>query len=128
MMYSEFLEGTGCKQNEHNYKLFRNLEAMYMNTNMSKQEIYEYGKKLADNSKSEAELNLEAEVKAKIESLKKNIESNKREIEFREQMVQLYKEDNDRSMVSMGRSYIAYLKRENKEARSQIACLRWVLE
>lgn len=51
MMYSEFIEGTGCRQNEHNYKVFQNLEAMYINTDMSKEEIYEYGKKLVDNSK-----------------------------------------------------------------------------
>ena len=68
MMYDEFVKGTGCKQNAHNYQVFRNLEVMYMNTDMSKQEIYEYGKKLVDNSKTEQELKLEAEIKAEIEA------------------------------------------------------------
>lgn len=26
MMYSEFIEGTGCKDNAHNYKVFCDLE------------------------------------------------------------------------------------------------------
>lgn len=81
MMYSEFIAGTGCKENEHNYKVFRNLEVMYMNSDMSKAEIYEYGKKLVDNSKSEQELKLEAEIKERIESLKAEIESEKSYIE-----------------------------------------------
>ena len=53
MLYGEFIEGTGCKDNEHNYKVYCDLEIMCMNSDMSKAEIYEYGKKLVDNSKSE---------------------------------------------------------------------------
>ena len=45
MLFSEFVEGTGCKDNEKNYEVYKNLEIMYMNSNMSKAEIYEYGKK-----------------------------------------------------------------------------------
>lgn len=74
MMYSEFVEGTGCKQNEHNYKVFIDLEVMYMNSDLTKEQIYEYGKKLVDNSKSEAELQFEADIKEKIAEIKKDIE------------------------------------------------------
>lgn len=70
MMYSEFVEGTGCRENEHNYKVFQNLEIMYMNSNMTKAEVYEYGKKLVDNSKSERQIELERQAKAEIEKLK----------------------------------------------------------
>lgn len=67
MLYSEFIENTGCKDNAHNYQLYKNLEVMYMNTDLPKQTIYEYGRKLADNSKSQKEIETETRVKAEIE-------------------------------------------------------------
>jgi hypothetical protein len=73
MLYSEFIEGTGCKDSEHNYKVYKDLEIMYMNSDMTKAEIYEYGKKLVDNSKSEEQLKLEAEIKAEIKELKEQL-------------------------------------------------------
>lgn len=65
MLYNEFIEGTGCKDNDHNYQVYKELEVIYTNTECSKAHIYEMGKKLVDNSKSESELKVEAEVKAK---------------------------------------------------------------
>lgn len=53
MMYSEFAENVGCRDNEHNHEVFRNLEIMYMNSDVSKETIYEYGRKLVDNSQTE---------------------------------------------------------------------------
>lgn len=50
MLYSEFIEGTGCKASMHNFKVFQNLEVMYNNSNLTKEQIYEYGKKLVDNN------------------------------------------------------------------------------
>lgn len=82
MMYSEFAEAVGCRDNDHNHKVFRDLEIMYMNSDMSKAEIYEYGKKLVDNSKSEAELKVEAEVKAEIEVVEAEIESDKHWVNY----------------------------------------------
>ena len=70
MMYSEFVAGTGCKENEHNYKVYRDLEVMYMNSDLSKDEIYEYGKKLVDNSKSEEEIRVENRINSEIEDEK----------------------------------------------------------
>lgn len=81
MMYSEFVEGTGCKDSEYNYNVFKNLEIMYMNSNMSKEEVYEYGKKLVDNSKSEAELKAEAKIKEDINGFKQYIEWCKQDVE-----------------------------------------------
>lgn len=74
MLYSEFIEGTNCKDNEHNYNVYKNLEIMYMNSNMTKAEIYAYGVKLVDNSKSEKEIQFEQEIKEKIEAEKKEAE------------------------------------------------------
>ena len=73
MLYNEFVEGTGCKDTEKNYKIYKDLEIMYMNSDMTKQEIYEYGKKLVDNSKTAAEIEAEEKVKEEIEELKREV-------------------------------------------------------
>ena len=73
MMFSEFVNGTKCRDNEHNRKVFENLEVMYMNTEMTKEEIYEYGKKLVDNSKTPAEIEFENEIKLREAGLKAEI-------------------------------------------------------
>lgn len=127
MMYSEFVAGTGCKENDHNYKVFRNLEIMYMNSDMSKAEIYEYGKKLVDNSKSEEELKLEAEIKEQIASINAEIASEKSYIEWKSEM-QSYWKEVDKEMFKMNESTIKAAKRRIKELKAEIAKLKWILE
>ena len=82
MLYSEFIENTGCKASEYNYQVYKNLEVMYMNSDISKEVIYEYGKKLVDNSKSQAVIEFEESITKKIEEKKKLIEDNKWSIEY----------------------------------------------
>ena len=124
MMYSEFVAGTGCKDNAHNYEVFQNLEAMYMNTDMSKAEIYEYGKKLVDNSKSEAELKLEAELKAEIEGLKSEIEYHKTWAANCQESVDFWKESGDKAMTQMNRRMRDYHLAEAKAARAKIITIK----
>lgn len=113
MLYNEFIEGTGCKDSEYNYNVYKELEIIYMNTDCSKAHIYEMGKKLVDNSKSEAQLKLEAEIKSQIEEKRNEITSNRKWIEY-------YSAVEDSRMVK-------YYKNENKRARAEIAALKWVL-
>lgn len=127
MMYSEFVAGTGCKDNEKNYKVFQNLEVMYMNTDMSKSEIYEYGKKLVDNSKSEAEIKLEKEINEEIENHKEEIEKYKEWIAQNEHFVNYWKEQGDKEMVAFYRNPIKGWKEEIKYHRHQITACKWVL-
>lgn len=125
MMYSEFIEGTGCKDNEKNYKVFKNLEIMYMNSDMSKEEIYEYGKKLVDNSKSEKELAFEAEVKKEIEDWKQQIEWCKESIERYTWYLTLT------NTIEEEKSYKAAIKRnkaEIKDYRQRINFLKTCLD
>lgn len=84
MMYNEFVVGTGCKENEHNYQVFKNLEAMYMNTHMTKEEVYEYGRKLVDNSKSKEQFELE-------EKIREHIELDKNEYKYYKERSEQYK-------------------------------------
>lgn len=73
MMYSEFVNGTGCKQTAHNYAIFQHLEIMYMNSDLTKQEIYEYGKKLVDNRKTDEEIEFERQTKERIKELQEQV-------------------------------------------------------
>lgn len=92
MLYQEFIEGTGCKENDHNYKVYKDLEIMYMNSDLTKQEIYEYGKKLVDNSKSEKEIQLENQLRTELKELK---EQYKAAMEEANRYKAFYKEDKD---------------------------------
>lgn len=127
MLYGEFIEGTGCKDNDYNYQVYKELEIIYMNTDCSKAHIYEMGKKLVDNSKSESELKVEAKVKAEIEEHKEEIAKYKKWIEQNEEMMRYWKEQMDKEMVALYRNPINGWKEEIRYHRNQIAALKWVL-
>lgn len=127
MLYNEFIEGTGCKDNDHNYKVYKDLEIMYMNSDMSKAQIYEYGKKLVDNSKSEAELKVEAEIKTQIEEHKARIATLRGWIKQNEEMLGYWKEQMDKEMMAFYRNPIKNWKEEIRYHKNQIVALKWVL-
>lgn len=125
MMYSEFVEGTGCRDNEHNYKVFKDLEIMYVNSDMSKAQIYEYGKKLVDNSKSQKELELEANIKEQIEAAKRMIEIIKKDIEWEQTKLEW---DWTPAEIKDIKRHIKAHKERIKEQKIRINSLKWVLE
>lgn len=127
MLYNEFVKGTGCKENEHNYNVYKELEIIYMNTDCTKEHIYEIGKKLVDNSKSEEELRIEAEVNAEIEMLKREISNYRDWIETDEESMRLWKSYDDKEMVKRYRNSIKFWKEEIRIRRNRIAALKWVL-
>lgn len=106
MLYSEFIQGTKCKDTTYNYYVYQDLEVLYMNSNISKEKIYEYGKKLVDNSLTLHELKLIEEIKDKINILQSLIDECKSVLchEY------LYTQ-----------SYIKLIKGDMKHARWQIA-------
>ena len=123
MLYSEFVEGTGCRENNHNYTVYRRLEIIYMNDDsMSKEDVYEWGKKLVDNSLTE-------EQKAWNDRCKEEILSAKTEIEDHESNKARYKDyaitscdDADRrywrECVKYEQDAIKILKTEIKRQKS----------
>lgn len=127
MMYSEFVAGTGCKENKHNYEVFKNLEVMYMNTEMSKAEIYEYGKKLVDNSKNEEEIRLEKQIKEEIEYWKNEIERYNREIAWAKSVLEECKAQDNKELAWFRKNDIRFYTEQKKDARGKIAALKWVL-
>lgn len=96
-----------------------------MNSNISKAQIYEYGKKLVDNSKSEAELKVEAEIKTEIEEHKTQIATLREWIKQNEEMLSCWK--GNKEMTALYRNPIKNWKEEIRHHKNQITALKWVL-
>ena len=127
MMYSEFIEGTGCKDNEKNYQVYKELEIIYMNSDCTKEHIYDMGKKLVDNSKTEEQLKFEAEMKDEIERHKEEIEKIKKEIEWKKQLLEWAKEDGDKEQIKFARRVIKSYQDDIKYCRNKIKEIKWIL-
>ena len=125
MLYDEFVKGTGCKENEHNYKVYKELEIIYMNTDCTKEHIYEMGKKLVDNSKSEKAIEIESKVNAEIKELKDGIDYYKREIERYEFLIPF---ETDAIYLKDWKGMVKYYKDEIRKCRNKIRELKWVIE
>lgn len=125
MLYSEFVENTGCRETDHNYNVYKELEIIYMNTDCTKEHIYEMGKKLVDNSKTEKELEIEAEVKEEIEACKRMIENYKKDIEWKNTC--LAELGDDKEWAKCLKSEIKYYKSQIRYQRNRIKALKWVI-
>ena len=127
MLYSEFIEGTGCNDNEHNFKVYKDLEVLYMNSDISKQEVYEYGKKLVDNSKSPEIIALEKEIKEQIDHIKYEIEDDQKWVNYYKEMKNITRSDDNkyyyREHCRMEKLYREDIKRK----KGKIAELKWIL-
>ena len=126
MLYSEFIEGTGCRENDHNYQVYKNLEIMYMNSDMTKDQIYEYGKKLVDNSKTPEEIRFEAEKKEEIKSLKEEIEYYKSELDRYKTLLQYENESSspDQEFIKHCKHMIKCNKNWISERRNKIQVIK----
>lgn len=125
MMYSEFAKAVGCRDNEHNHKVFEDLEVMYMNSDLTKEEIYEYGRKLVDNSKSPEQIRLEEEVNAEISICKRDLAYWTREYQ---RNVELAKYEDDEYWKRSFKASAKSDKNEIKNLKNRIQALKWVLE
>lgn len=124
MMYSEFAKAVGCRDNEHNHKVFNDLEVMYMNSDLTKEEIYEYGRKLVDNSKSPEQIRLKEEVEAEISICKRDLEYWIREYK---RNVELAKNEDDEYWKMSFKASARNDKNEIKSLKNRIQALKWVL-
>lgn len=126
MLYNEFIEGTGCKDNRHNYKVYKDLEIMYMNSDMTKAEVYEYGKKLVDNNyKTPEQIALEERITAEIEMHEREIAWLKDRKDLYTQYLSLRNTPEEiREYKRMIKYYAGLIKRE----RHEVKMLKWVLQ
>jgi len=81
MLYSEFIEGTGCRDKDCNYLVYKRLELIYMNDeSVTKQDIYEMGKKLVDNSDTAEQIAFKEQLQAEIALLKNELKQYRAEV------------------------------------------------
>jgi len=128
MLYSEFVKGTQCRDTEHNYRIYKDLEVMYMNSNLTKAEIYEYGKKLVDNSKPKEQIEFEETLLAEKKRLNQEIDRNRLEKKKSEESMSYWKQEKDKFMVYYLKSDINYRKKEIARLRNEIRGINFVLE
>ena len=123
MLYDEFIEGTGCKATEYNYTIYKRLELIYMNDEtVTKQDIYEYGKKLVDNSLTPKQIEWNADIDRRIEEQQNIIEYYKSEIKYNEDAIRLWYDDKD--MVKGYKKSIKWAKGEISYHRNLIRNLK----
>lgn len=125
MLYNEFIEGTGCRDNDYNYQVYKDLEVMYMNSNLSKQDIYNYGKKLVNNCKSEEAIKLETEIKESIAAYRQEVKEAKARIENLKE--DLARADGETIQYWL-KNQIKWERERMKEARSRARELKWLLQ
>ena len=124
MLYSEFIKGTGCKESVYNYNVYKDLEVLYMNSDKSKEQIYLYGTKLVDNSKTEAELQVEKEIISEIYALQTELAYNLEEIKYYKSWLE---EDKEFAKEVRYPITIKNYKQRNKYLRNQIALLKGII-
>lgn len=115
-MYSEFIENVNCKDTEHNYKVYKNLEVMYMCSDVDKETIYEYGRKLVDNSLSKWEIEFNEKVENEIKDCSESIDYN---IEKIERYSELLSAASDNEEAKYFKSIINDLRISNRRIRSR---------
>ena len=124
MLFSEFQEGTKCRDNEYNHKVYVDLEILYMHSNLTKEDIYEYGKKLVDNSKTEQELELERRIHESIDEYRKQIRDLREELTM---VKDFYEMETDVKEKMYWRDRVRAVKKDIKHRRTKIQELKWIL-
>jgi len=125
MLYSEFLAGTGCRDNDYNHKIYKQLELIYMNDeSTTKADIYEYGKKLVDNSKPAELIQLEKEIKADIENSQNQITELKKDIARFKSYIET---ETDPAWRRLWKHDIDWRKSDIKRLKQHIAGCKFIL-
>lgn len=85
LLFRDFVEDLGWEETDHNYQLYKWLELLYMNDNMTNREsIYELGKKLITSDDTEAAMIYKEYIQNQIARQKSQIDDFKIEIEYTE--------------------------------------------
>lgn len=126
MLYSEFIEGTGCKNTPYNYDIYKKLECLYMNWDgdITHAEIYEMGKKLVDNSLTENQLAWNADIDAQIGELKASLEILEADLERYTSNYNFYREHDWDENLDFWKKEIRYVKRDIKTCKQKIKELK----
>ena len=124
MLYDEFIQGTGCKDNADNYKVYRDLEILYMNSDLTKQQIYEYGKKLVNNGLTEKQKAWNAEIDGQIADLKRRADDLIKDIERYKENYKYYEDNCWYEIAETWKRDIKWARAELKTYRNKIKELK----
>ena len=123
MLYDEFIQGTGCRDNKDNYKVYKDLEILYMNSDLTKEQIYEYGKKLVNNELTTEQKEWNADIDWQIAQLQTKVEYYKGEAEYYTKCIELWT-GFDADMVKGAKKSLKWANNEAKYYRRQIKELK----
>ena len=123
MLYDEFIAGTGCRDNADNYKVYKDLEVLYMNSDLTKDEIYAYGKKLVNNALTEKQIEWNADIDRQIADLEKQVEYYQGEIKYNEDAIILWT-GFDVEMVAGYKKSLKWAKNQLKYYKNSIKDLK----
>ena len=135
MLWSEFLQGTKCKDTEYNYKVYKQLEALYMiNDKLSKEDIYKTGKMLVDNAETEKEKEARQEIENKIDNYTQWINENNKAIETIKELIARdtyyinagVGGDIEKANIKYWNTEIKRYKKDNSIYKNKIALLKEV--
>ena len=120
MLYEEFVEGTGCRDTAYNMKVYKDLEVMYMNSDLTKQEIYEYGKKLVNNDLTDKQKEWNKQMLDKVDEMREYLDEMKMALERSERDLRYWQSVGDEYMEGMRKFDIKYYKKEIIKAKAEI--------
>lgn len=123
MLYDEFLVGTGCRDNEKNYSVYKDLEILYMNSDITKEKIYEYGKKLVDNSLSDAQVFWNLQIDKKIAEAQEQVNYYLGEADYYKKVIEMWT-GYDEDAVKSGKYQLKRVKREARYYKNKIKELK----
>ena len=123
MLYDEFLQGTGCRDNEKKYRVYKDLEILYMNSDLTKEKIYEYGKKLVDNSLSDAQVFWNLQIDKQIAEAQAQVDYYLGEVEYYKQVIAMWT-GYDEDSVKSGKYQLKRVRREARYYKNKIKELK----
>ena len=125
MLYSEFVENVGCRENAYNYKVYKALESLYMeNDNLTKEDIYKTAKNLVNNSKSQEQIDFEYQMNERIKAYNADIAFYEERISITERFIEISTEEE----IKEYKRDIKIYKQEIKKCKQEINKIKWVLK
>ena len=124
MLYDEFIQGTGCRDNADNFKVYKDLEILYMNSDLTKEAIYEYGKKLVNNGLTEKQKAWNADIDGQIADLKRRADDLVKDIERYKENCKYYEDNCWYDIAETWKRDIKWARAELKTYRNKIKGLK----
>lgn len=127
MLYSEFLEGTKARDNEHNYHVYKTLEGLYMDSDTAtKEDVYKAAKPFLNNEDTAEQKAIKAEIKKQIAESKNSIEFYNERISTNQGYINCFEMTKEELEQTKGyiQTYKKYIRRENRKIKRLEMILR----